>query len=442
MKSTFFSMRVLCVMILTLCLMGCQTRQNKPKATEAPNSSVTYEKGPDLVGVVKSIDSQNNSITFYDVYLDGEEVYEYSGATEIYSKNDRDMAVTEIVPGEVYNIYVGANGQKISKMKEAADIIEKENVKVSINSEEKRLTIDGVNYAYTDRLVVLSGEKTINPMEITSGDEVNFRGVKGQAYSLVVSKGHGYIQPRNYKDFVGGTLTIQGEAILPISDNMLLTVPEGTQTITMVNGDLTGTATVEVRRGQVTKVNMAEYQSQVPDTARVTFEIEPEGAELYINGSLKDYSKAISMKYGSHSVRVVLEGYNEYSGVITVKDPSPTIRIDLAEETAEVDSGEKEDSETEVSEEDDSDADSSEDKEDLKYDDNHKITVSAPSRAAVYINGTYKGEVPCSFTKVIGSMTLTLSKEGYTTKSYSIEVPDDSQDITWSFPDLEAATKG
>lgn len=443
MKSTFFSMRVLCVMIIMLCLMGCQIQKNKPTATKAPNSSVTYEKGPDFVGVVKSIDSQNRTITFYDVYLDGEEVCEYSGATEIYSKNDRDMAVAEIVPGEVYNVYVGTNGQKIAKMKEKADVIEKENVKVSINSEEKRLTIDDVNYAYTDRLVVLSEGKSIDPMEITSGDEVNFRGVKGQAYSLVVSKGHGYIQPRNYKDFVGGTLTIQGEAILPISDNMLLTVPEGTQSITMVNGDLTGTATVEVRRGRVTKVNMAEYQSQIPDTARVRFEIEPEGAELYINGILKDYSKALSMKYGSHSVRVVLEGYNEYSGVITVKDPSPTIRIDLAEETVEVAADEDEDdSETEVSENDDSDADNSEEAEDLEYDDDHKITVSAPSGAAVYVNGTYKGEAPCSFTKVLGSVTLTLSKEGYTTKSYSVEVQDDSQDITWSFPDLESESKG
>ena len=440
MKSTVFSMRVLCVMILTLCLMGCQTQKHKPVATEAPNSSVTYEKGPDFVGVVKNIDSSGNTITFYDVYLDGEEICSYSGATEIYSKNQRDMSMEEVVPGEVYNVYMGQTGQKIAKMEEAADVIEKENVKVSVNSDEKRLTIDDVNYAYTDRLVVLSEGKVIDPMEITSSDEVNFRGVKGQAYSLIVTKGHGYIQPLNYKDFVGGTLTVQGEAILPISENMLLTVPEGTQSITMVNGDLTGTATVEVRRGRVTKVNMAEYQSQVPDTARVTFEIEPEGAELYVNGSLKDYSKAISMKYGSHSIRVVLEGYNEYSGIITIKDPAPTIRINLAEEMAEV--AEEEDSETEVSEDEDSGTEGSEESEDVTYDEEHKITVSAPAGAAVYINGTYKGEAPCSFTKVLGSVTLTLSKEGYTTKSYSIEIQDDSQDITWSFPELESESQG
>ena len=65
---------------------------------------------------------------------------------------------------------------------------------------------------------------------------------------------------------------------------------------------------------------MAKYQNQVPDTARVTFDVNPQGAELYVNGSLTDPSKPVSLKYGNHSVKVSLEGYEDYSGIITVKD--------------------------------------------------------------------------------------------------------------------------
>ena len=72
----------------------------------------------------------------------------------------------------------------------------------------------------------------------------------------------------------------------------------------------------------------------------------------------------------------------------------------------------------------------------------HKVTVSAPVGAAVYVNGTYKGEAPCSFTKMLGSVTVTLTKENCETKSYSIEIPDDSQDISWSFPALEKKGSG
>lgn len=429
---------LMCVGALVLGLTGCSVATKKPVATESPNESITYEKGADFTGVVKSVDLEQKRIRFYNVLLEGDEEYEYSGGTEIFSKNDRDMSISEVQPGEVYDIYQSEQEPKVVKMKQTEDITEQKEVRVSINQDEKRLTVADVTYAYTDHLVVLSEGKEIQPMEITPSDEVTFRGVKGRAYSIVVTKGHGYIEPTKYSDFLGGQLTVQGEAILPIGENMLLTVPEGTQTISMVNGDLTGEASVLVKRGQVTKVNMKQYQSQMPDTGRVKFEIEPEGAELYINGTLTDYSKRVSLKYGSHSIRVVLEGYNEYSGVITVKDAGPTCVINLAEEKAEVSSEDDSSANSSVSDNDSSNSDKT-DTSTVKTDSNHKITVSTPTGAAVYLNGTYKGVAPCSFTKALGSVTVTLTKEGYTTKSYTIEISDDSKDVNWSFPDLEKA---
>lgn len=426
---------LICVGALVLGLTGCSAAAERPVATEQPDASITYEKGADFTGVVKSVDLAQKRIRFYNVLMEEDEEYEYSGGTEIYSKNDRDMSISEVQPGEVYDIYQSSQGAKVVKMKQAENITQQEEVRVSVNQDEKRLTVADVTYAYTDNLVVLSEGKEIQPMEITPSDEVTFRGVKGRAYSIVVTKGHGYIEPTKYTDFLGGQMIVQGEAILPVQENMLLTVPEGTQTISMVNGDLTGEASVLVKRGQVTKINMKQYQSQMPDTGRVKFEIEPEGAELYINGTLTDYSKRVPLKYGSHSIRVVLEGYNEYSGVMTVKDAGPTCRINLSEEKAEVVSDDDSTSDSSVSEN-SSDSDETGTSA-VKTDSEHKITISTPAGAAVYLNGTYKGEAPCSFTKVLGSVTVTLTKEGYTTKSYTIEISDDSKDVSWSFPDLE-----
>lgn len=426
---------LICVGALVLGLTGCSAAAERPVATEQPDASITYEKGADFTGVVKSVDLAQKRIRFYNVLMEEDEEYEYSGGTEIYSKNDRDMSISEVQPGEVYDIYQSSQGAKVVKMKQAENITQQEEVRVSVNQDEKRLTVADVTYAYTDNLVVLSEGKEIQPMEITPSDEVTFRGVKGRAYSIVVTKGHGYIEPIKYTDFLGGQMIVQGEAILPVQENMLLTVPEGTQTISMVNGDLMGEASVLVKRGQVTKINMKQYQSQMPDTGRVKFEIEPEGAELYINGTLTDYSKRVPLKYGSHSIRVVLEGYNEYSGVMTVKDAGPTCRINLSEEKAEVVSDDDSTSDSSVAE-DSSDSDETGTSA-VKTDSEHKITISTPAGAAVYLNGTYKGEAPCSFTKVLGSVTVTLTKEGYTTKSYTIEISDDSKDVSWSFPDLE-----
>ena len=388
--------------------------------------------------MVKKIDTAAQKITFYNVSFNTVEEYQYSGGTEILSQNSVDKSMSQVEPGQVYRYVTGSGSQMLTRMQEASDIQQLQEASVTVDAEKKQITVNGdTTYAYTDNLVVLSDGESIEPLEILDSDQVTFRGVKGLAYSLVVTKGHGYIKPTGYKDFLGGTLTVEGEAIVPVSKEMLLMVPEEQQKMSMVNGDLTGEVEVQVKRGQVTKVDMKKYQSQMPDTARVTFEIQPQGAELYVNGSLTDYSKKVPLKYGNHSIKVVLEGYNDYSGVVTIKDAGPTIRINLAEQEAQVDSSDGSSTDSSVSSDSDS---SSSQSEQEKTDTDHKITVSAPAGAAVYINGTYKGVAPCSFTKVIGSVTLTLTKEGCTTKSYSVTITDDAQDVSWSFPDLEAAS--
>lgn len=419
--------------LLAFCLAGCASTTKKPTKTGEPEMGVDYEPGVDFVGAVKLVDTDKGTIEFYNASFDTMETYPFSGGTQILTKNEKELSSSEIIPGQVYDVYTSDDGRKLVKIKQSADVTIHENVSLTVNAEEKRLTVQDVNYAYTDHLLVFSEGKQIDPLEITTEDEVTLYGANGHAYSVVVTRGHGYIEPTNCKDFTGGTVTVRGEAILPVSTDMLLVVPEGTQLLTMRNGDLQAEVSVQVKRDQVTKVNMAKYQSQVPDTGRVRFDLRPQGAELYVNGALMDPSKPISLKYGNHTIKARLEGYNEYSGILNVQDASLTVRIDLAEENpAEVVS--EEDSSSSVSE--GGSSDNSSTASTTNYDKDHKVTVSAPAGAAVYVNGTYKGQVPCSFTKMLGSVTLTLTKEGYETKSYHVELPDDSQDISWTFPDL------
>ena len=65
------------------------------------------------------------------------------------------------------------------------------------------------------------------------------------------------------------------------------------------------------------------------------------------------------------------------------------------------------------------------------------ITISAPVDAEVYQDNLYMGIAPVTYTKSAGSHTITLRKQGYITKSYNIEVPDDGKDVTYAFPELE-----
>ena len=55
----------------------------------------------------------------------------------------------------------------------------------------------------------------------------------------------------------------------------------------------------------------------------------------------------------------------------------------------------------------------------------------------MYIDGIYVGIAPVVFIKPeAGSHVVTLSKNGYKTKSYTVSVYGDERDVTLSFSDL------
>lgn len=424
------------VFLLCAVLSACGKTNRQPAETKKPNASITYEKGRDFVGVIKSINTETKTIVFYNTAFEDEMVCEYSGGTEILTKNGKQISSESLEIGQVVDVYQNPNTKRLVKVQLSGDILEYEKVRdLTVDPDVGYIEINGVKYRYGSGFTAFSNGTPIGLQEISPTDEVTFRGVKGKAYSIIVTKGHGYLKPAKYKDFIGGTMTIDGVMIIPVTAKMLVPVPEGTYKVSMKNGDYTGGSTVTIERNQQLKLDMSKFKTLVPHTGQVTFDIDPVGAELYVNGTLTDYSKPVPLKYGKHSIRVLLEGYTTYIGVIDLQSPSPTVRISLSDENA----GVADDSDsTSVSKQDSTDNSSVSD----EYDNQHTITVSTPLGASVYMDGIYKGVAPCSFPKKIGTVTITLSMSGLSTKSYTMKTLNDSKDITWSFPDLDAIAVG
>lgn len=426
--------------ILSICMAvsGCgkTNRNRKPAATNNPNASLTYEKGRDFVGVIKCIETGKKSVTFYNTDFEEETQCEYSGGTEILTKNGKQISPESLEVGQVVDVYQDEGTKRLTKMQYTANLLQYDRVKgLYVDPDAGYIEINGVKYRYGSEFAAFSNGQPIDIKEISQTDEITFRGVKGKAFSVVVTKGHGYLKPVKYADFVGGMMTVGGVMILPVTEKMLVPVPEGTYDVSMENGDYVGSKTVTIQRDQQLKLDMSKFKSLAPNTGQVVFDIDPVGAELYINGTLTEYKKPVSLKYGKHSVRVLLEGYTPYFGVLDVQSPNPTVRINLPDEEAEVPD---QSDDTSVSKKDTSEQDTPAG----EYDNQHTITVSAPIGASVYMDGTFKGTAPCSFAKKIGSVTITLSMSGLTPKTYTMKTLNDGKDVSWSFPDLEAPAVG
>ena len=63
--------------------------------------------------------------------------------------------------------------------------------------------------------------------------------------------------------------------------------------------------------------------------------------------------------------------------------------------------------------------------------------IESPEDAEIYIDGIYVGISPALIQKPeAGTHVVTLSKNGYVTKSYTISVANDDNDVTLSFSEL------
>lgn len=422
---------ILCTICVILCVSGCSLKRKKAAAPTA-TPAVQGEETADMTGVLRSIDTAGCIMTLQNISTDTEVSLYYSGATSFVTKKEKELAPSQIEPGEVVDVY--CTDKKVTKVQISDKVESRENFTgMVVNSGEGYVEMGDAKYRYTKGVVAVSNKKPIDIMEIIAMDTVSVRYTEGRIYSVMVTKGHGYIKPENYEDFVGGTMTVEGQTILPVSEKMLVTVPEGSHKVTMKNGDFTGSREITVSRDTEMSLDMSLFKSQPENTGQVIFDIRPKGAELYVNGKQISYKNPVSLKYGEHKIVVRLEGYSEYAGTLDVQSANPTVKINLAEEEAEIS---KEDEST-VSES-SSSGNSTEKTE--TTDKNHKITISEPAGVSVYLNGTYQGVAPCSFTKVIGTQTITLSQSGYTTKSYTLNILDDGEDILWNFPALEKSS--
>lgn len=417
-----------------------------------------------IVSVLKAVDTEEQTITVFAIDAENDMTLHYTGATYVYDRYDKATVLGSVNLGEVIDIYYDTISNKATKICINKDAWEEEQVeKITIDQTERIVEMYQSKYKYSDDIVIADNEELVDLIDINEQDELTVKGIDKQIYSIHITKGHGYIRPSNYKDFIGGMIEIGYNMLLPVTKNMLIPAREGVYTVRMSNGDLVGEKTVKVIRDKEAMMDMSDFKAEHIDEGYVTFQVRPAGADLYINGTKVYYDEPVKLNYGKHKILVKMTGYNDYNGTLNLQDKKATIGINLVDRVAEVVDGKKGNEEsspsasstpspdsttkpeatespaagtssgtTGVSD----DTDSSSTSTQKVIDSDHKITITAPLGVEVYWDGTYKGLTPCSFTKEIGSHTVSLSASGYQTRSYSVDVLNDSQDVSYSFADL------
>ena len=419
-------MRSLLFLVLVCCFFaGCGKEQSRPEAEEALVQNIYQEKLADSMdeAVVMSVDEEEKRIRLYNLVLGRTYTLEYNGATGIKNRFGDELVAGQLAEGDMVRVTF-IKDEKLAKSVQLLDqVTTYEGISsFDINRAAYTMNFRGSQYQLHENVSVLSGGEQILLEEINPADTLKIVAADHEVYSIAVETGHGYVRLSGHESFVGGWVEIGQAVITRVNEEMLLVVPEGDYTLYISKDGVAGSKEISVKRDEETQVDVSELQTEkIKKTGKIIFTITPADAELYIDGELTDYSQEVELDCGIHQIRVKAEGYSTQIQYVKVGETLANLNITLKESD-----GDEEEEEETVSSNSAATAATS----------GYRVYIDAPQGAELYLDGSYVGIVPVNFEKKAGTYIVSLRRDGYQTRSYTLQIDDSQKDVTYSFSEL------
>ena len=446
-------------MMMTLVLTGC--------TSEASNIGVAKEKKGNVVdtgftvstvgsydsadtAVVLSTDLTNKAVSLVNMDTGKQYTLYYDGTTYVKDKYDGPMTISQIKAGDVVDVTFLKGKKKLASIKRSPEAwIFDDLDNYDLAGVNRTASIGSLTYALPDEAVVLSEGRRVEKEEVMAQDVVTISGIDHKIYSVKVDKGHGYLRLKNDQPLLGGWIEVGNSVIRQITEDMLLVVPEGSYQVVLSNNGVGCVKEITVERNKEVVLDVGDVEIAEDKTGMILFNVTPETASVNVDGKPVDISKAVEMRYGIHQVQVEASGYDTLTKYIQVGSEYATISFTLEE------SRKKNDDKNSVSgntteripwqdtldsinkDSISSNTLSSLSENALGTSNNNKVYIDSPKGVEVYLDGNYIGLAPVRFTKSAGRHEITLRKDGYETKSYTIYLANDKRDETYSFSDLK-----
>lgn len=496
-------MAVLMSMVMAFIAVGCSMSGNSNQQADgsdqrADTGFIVY--GPDAYDsadtpVLVARDEEAGTMTFLNLSIGREYTLEYDGTTCFYDKYGGALTLGQIKIGEIVDVKFIKGKKHLTSMSIASSgwTIES-TTRYVLDTVRRDVTIGEDVYNLSSDISFFSNDKAIEERDLIATDTLTFRGIGTSVYSVVVENGHGYLRITGQENFVGGWIEVGNKIIQRVTEDMILTVPEGEYQVKMSNNGTTSEKRVTIFRNSESKIDFSDVVFEDPKVGTVLFSVNPSNAELYIDGEKVDYSVAIELTYGLHQLICRATGYKSVTQYLNVGQASAGIDIVLEENddsTGDTSDGNTSD---DANSDDDGTNDSGDGNSDNGTDNNgsdannstddgngdstntdqgstgsgtensqtgegnnettdsgengeggassspitsyYQVHIDSPENVEVYVDGSYVGVSPCSFKKAEGSHIITLSKEGYITRSYTVYVDSEDRDVSFSFVEL------
>ena len=418
--------------IVTATVWGISFRDKSPSEESTPEPD-RVDTGFVLTGpesfdsadtaILVSRDNNENTLTFLNLELGRRYTLSISGTTRLYDKYGQSLSLEQFQKGDIVDITFLKSEKHLTTMQLSTLAWSYTDVhRYELNMIRREITIGEDTYKLTDNTQYVSDNRSIEIMDLNPSDVLSIQGINSEILSIRVDKGHGYLRLVNDENFVGGWIEVGQTMIQRITDDMLLTVPEGSYQVNISNKGGGGIKTVVINRNEETTLDIGDLEIPEPQYGMVLFSLSPSTAELYIDGEKADVSGPVSLEYGLHQLIARANGYHSITQYIRVAQESGGIdvKLDAVDKNETASSSSSAVSSTQAT---------------TNY---YKVYIDAPENVEVYLDGNYIGISPCNFRKTAGGHVITLRRVGYVTRSYTVVIDSEEKDLTLSFADLVA----
>lgn len=420
--------KILMGLFVVLLFAGCGSLNEKENGAQGTN---VQEDGTGFVlagpgsfdsadtAVVVELNETEKTITFLNLVVNKNYTLNYDGTTVFSDQYGQPLSISQIGEGDIVDVTFLKSKKRLATLALSASSWTLEKMsRYEINSGTHNVKIGEETYKITDDTLIFSDGTKMEMMDLNETDILTFQGIDSTVHSIVVEKGHGYLRLSGDEKFIGGWIEVGQNIIYKITEDMLLTVPEGSYQVSISVAGGGGNKNVTIHRNEEVSLDISDLEVAEPEFGQVFFVLSPSTARLYVDGNLVDTEAPVSLEYGIHQLIAKADGYTTITSYLKVAEPSAGIEIEL---------------EPEKEEDEDETVSSGNSNTAAGY---YKVYIDAPEGVEVYVDGNYIGISPASFKKVEGPHVITLRKTGYETRSYTIQVDGEDKDISYSFAEL------
>ena len=311
--------------------VGESTQSGLKAAAEENGKSV--KKSSDIL-IVSDINSANETIRVYNYSTGVQYQYYYGLTTGFFDKYGNLMSVSDIHQGDVIDISGADSDGKAKRIQKSDKVWTNDTVTdFSVDKDKRIFKIGGSSYRLGERTMIFSGSDVIDTDSLTAQDKLAVVGIDKDIVSISVTTGHGTLQLSNTSLFEGSFLQLGDRIFAEITKDMSLDVPEGSYTLAVANNGWGDSTDIEIKRGEITKVNLNDLKGEGPKKSRILFEVDVQSAKIYVDDSEIDYTSPVEITYGKHRLKVTADGYDTWTRTLYVNSKEATIQITINDNT-------------------------------------------------------------------------------------------------------------